>query len=49
LTLGILFPLVGVSLIALLVFDFAILRGVLPLARAFGAVERISVDLPGQA
>jgi uncharacterized iron-regulated membrane protein len=37
-TLGILFPLVGMSLIALLIFDFAILRRVPPLARAFGAV-----------
>lgn len=36
LTLGVVFPLLGLSLVALLVFDFLILRNVPPLARAFG-------------
>lgn len=34
--LGVFFPMVGISLVALLVFDFFILRRVPPLARAFG-------------
>jgi len=38
LTLGVLFPLVGISLVALLVFDFFVLRRIPPLARAFGVV-----------
>jgi uncharacterized iron-regulated membrane protein len=38
LTLGIFFPLLGISLIALLIFDFLILRRVPFLARTFGAV-----------
>jgi uncharacterized iron-regulated membrane protein len=35
-TLGVFFPLVGMSLVALFVFDFLILRRIPPLARAFG-------------
>jgi uncharacterized iron-regulated membrane protein len=35
-TLGAFFPLVGISLVALLIFDFIILRRVPPLAKAFG-------------
>jgi uncharacterized iron-regulated membrane protein len=37
-TLGVFFPLVGISLVALLIFDFLILRRIPPLARAFGVV-----------
>jgi uncharacterized iron-regulated membrane protein len=35
--LGILFPLLGISILALLVFDFVIVRHVGPLRRALGA------------
>jgi len=40
LTLGVFFPLVGLSLVALLIIDFAILRNIPPLARFFGISSR---------
>ena len=38
LVLGILLPLVGISILALLAFDLLVVRNVPPLARALGAV-----------
>jgi uncharacterized iron-regulated membrane protein len=36
--LGVLFPLLGLSLVAVLLFDLLILRRIKPLARALGSI-----------